>query len=148
RLNRDANGRWEFNNPDMSDFTPVAAKTIFDHLTAQGVSWRYYEHGYCFLRLFDRYTLDTVNIVDAGIDAANFVADATAGRLPSVTFIDPDFINVPPGNDDQPPANITDGQRLIARVVNALMSGPRWNRTLLIITYDENGGFFDHAPPP
>jgi phospholipase C len=148
RLNRDANGRWEFNNPDMSDFTPVAAKTIFDHLTAQGVSWRYYEHGYCFLRLFDRYTLDTMNIVDAGIDAANFVADATAGRLPSVTFIDPDFINVPPGNDDQPPANITDGQRLIARVVNALMSGPRWNRTLLIITYDENGGFFDHTPPP
>ena len=73
---------------------------------------------------------------------------ALAGTLPSVTFIDPDFINVPPGNDDQPPADIADGQHLIGRVVNALINGPRWNKTLLMITYDEHGGFFDHVPPP
>jgi phospholipase C len=148
RLNRDANGRWEFNNPEGSNFQPVKTKTIFDHLTAQGVSWRFYEHGYCFLRLFERYTYDNVNIVDAGNDAANFVASARAGTLPSVTFIDPDFINVPPGNDDQPPADIAAGQHLIGTVVKALVEGPRWNKTLLVITYDEHGGFFDHVPPP
>ncbi len=148
RLNRDPNGRWEFDNPEGGNFLPVAAKNIFDHLTAQGVSWRYYEHGYCTLRLFERYTYDTVNIVDAGIDAANFVADALAGSLPSVTFIDPDFINVPPGNDDQPPADIAAGQHLIGRVVNALVNSPRWNKMLLVITYDEHGGFFDHVSPP
>ncbi len=148
RLNRDADGRWQFNNPHGDDFTPVGTKSIFDHLTAQGVSWRFYEHGYCFLRLFERYTFDTMNIVDAGIDAENFVASARAGTLPSVTFIDPDFINVPPGNDDQPPADIAAGQRLIGRVVDALVNSPRWNKTLLIITYDEHGGFFDHVPPP
>jgi phospholipase C len=149
RLNRDPDGRWEFNNPVGGEFMPVlGTKTIFDHLTAQGVSWRYYEHGYCFLRLFERYTFDTVNIVDAGSYAENFAASARAGTLPSVTFIDPDFVNVPPGTDDQPPANIADGQRLIGTVVEALVNGPRWNKTLLIVTYDEHGGFFDHVPPP
>jgi phospholipase C len=146
RLNRDANGSWEFNNPAGSTMVPTAAKTIFDHLTAQGVPWRYYEHGYCSLRLFERYTYDTVNIVDAGKNTENFVSNV--GSLPAVTFIDPDFINVPPGNDDQPPADIADGQRLVWSVVDALIKGPLWARTLLIITYDEHGGFFDHVPPP
>lgn len=145
---RDANGRWEFDNSHGSDFVPVAAKTIFDHLTVQGVSWRYYEHGYCFLRLFARYTTDDSNIVDANHAVNGFFASARAGTLPSVSFIDPDFINVPPGNDDQPPADIAAGQHLIGRVVDALVNSPRWNKTLLIITYDEHGGFFDHVPPP
>jgi phospholipase C len=150
RLNRDADGRWQLNNPEGSSFVPVAAKTIFDHLTAQRVSWRYFEHGYCFLRLFERYTFDTVNIVDALDPAKGFFASAAAGTLPAVSFIDPDFVNVATGhnNDDQPPANIANGQNLIGRVVDALMKGPRWNKTLLIITYDEHGGFFDHVPPP
>ncbi|MDQ3258437.1 MAG: hypothetical protein M3R15_31885, partial [Acidobacteriota bacterium] len=148
RLNRDAYGGWEYDNPEMRDYAPVSTKTIFDHLTAQGVSWRYYEHGYCSLRMFERYTWDNVNIFDAGIDAENFVADTQDEMFPSVTFIDPDFINVPPGNDDQPPTDIGYGQRLIGRVVNALINSPRWNKTLLVITYDEHGGFFDHVPPP
>jgi phospholipase C len=148
RLNRDSLGEWQNNNPEGSSFLPIFTKTIFDHLTAQGVTWRYYEHGYCSLRLFERYTYDTEHILEAGIDAKNFVADARAGSLQSVTFIDPDFINVPPGNDDQPPADIKYGQRLIGRVVDALINGPLWNKTLLVITYDEHGGFFDHVPPP
>jgi phospholipase C len=65
-----------------------------------------------------------------------------------VTFIDPDYINIPEGNDDQPPADIANGQRLVGRVVDALVRSPLWNKTLLIITYDEHGGFFDHVPPP
>jgi phospholipase C len=149
RLNRDPYGSWEYDNPGSSTFVPTSAKNIFDHLTAQGIPWRYYEHGYCTLRLFERYTYDNVNIVDAGPDAGNFIADALAGSLPSVTFIDPDFINAPPGNDDQPPADITAGQRLIGRIADALIkSSDAWNNTLLIVTYDEHGGFFDHVPPP
>lgn len=149
RLNRDPYGRWEYDNPESSTFVPTLAQNIFDHLTAQGVTWRYYEHGYCTLRLFERYTYDTEHIVDAGADAANFISDATAGSLPSVTFIDPDFINLPPGNDDQPPADITAGQRLVGRIADALIkSRDAWSNTLLIVTYDEHGGFFDHVPPP
>ena len=65
RLNRDAHGRTEYDNPKEADLAPVSTKTIFDNLTDQGVSWHYYEYGYCFLRLFDRYTFDITNIIDA-----------------------------------------------------------------------------------
>ena len=146
RLNRDADGRFEFDNPHGSDFVPSFTRTIFDHLNEHGVKWHYYENGYCFLRLFDRYTFDEEFIVKEGI--TRFEADAKAGKLPSVSFIDPDFIDVPPGNDDGPPADIAEGQRLVGRVVNAVIKSPNWSKTLLVITYDEHGGFFDHVPPP
>ncbi len=148
RLNRDANGRTELDNPQISDFAPVSTKTIFDHLTDQGVSWHYYEYGFCFLRLFDRYTFDISNILDARDPVNGFFAAAQAGTLPSVSFVDPDFIDVPPGSDDHPPADIARGQHLIAEVVRAVINGPLWSKTLLVITYDEHGGFFDHVPPP
>lgn len=147
RLNRDANGRFQFDNPHGGDFTPVFTRTIFDHLTDHAVSWHYYEHGYCFLRMFERYTSDDEYIVDARDPVKGFFATARAGTLPAVSFIDPDFIDVPPGNDDGPPADIADGQRLVAEIVQAVMEGPSWNKTLLVITYDEHGGFFDHVAP-
>ncbi len=146
RLNRDADGRFEFDNPHGSDFAPSFTRTIFDHLTEHGVSWHYYENGYCFLRMFERFTFDEEFIVKEGIK--RFEADAKAGKLPSVSFIDPDFIDVPPGNDDGPPANVADGQHLVGRIVNAVIESPNWKKTLLVITYDEHGGFFDHVPPP
>ena len=148
RLSRDAHGRTELDNPKISDFAPVSTKTIFDHLTDQRVSWHYYEHGFCFLRLFDRYTFDISNILDARDPVKGFFAAAHAGTLPSVSFIDPDFIDVPPGSDDHPPTDIARGQHLIAEVVRAVINGPLWSKTLLVITYDEHGGFFDHVPPP
>jgi phospholipase C len=148
RLNRDATGRFEFDNPHGSDFTPAFTRTLFDHLTEHSVSWHYYENGYCFLRMFDRFTTDNELIVNATDPVKGFFANARSGTLPSVSFIDPDFIDVPPGNDDGPPADIADGQRLVAQIVEAVMNGPSWNKTLLVITYDEHGGFFDHVPPP
>jgi phospholipase C len=148
RLNRDGDGRFEFDNPHGADFRPVFTRTIFDHLTEHGVTWHYYEQGYCFLRLFDRYTVDDQLIVQFRDPKKGFFAAAREGKLPSVSFIDPDFIDVPPGNDDGPPADIAFGQHLVAEVVKAVMTGPSWNKTLLVITYDEHGGFFDHVPPP
>jgi phospholipase C len=148
RLNRDADGRFQFDNPHGADFVPVSNKTIFDHLREKGVSWHYYEQGYCFLRMFERYTFDDTFVVKAHDPSKGFFASARAGTLPSVSFIDPDFIDVPPGNDDGPPADVMAGQRLIAEIVQALMAGPGWAKTLFLITYDEHGGFFDHVPPP
>ncbi len=65
-----------------------------------------------------------------------------------MNFIDPDFIDVPPGYDDGPPADIARGQHFIGRIVNAVMRSPLWPKTLLLLTYDEHGGFFDHVAPP
>ncbi len=53
-----------------------------------------------------------------------------------------------PVNDDHPPADIKDGQDLVLAVYDALAASPQWDRSLLVIVYDENGGFYDHVPPP
>ncbi|TPQ27376.1 phospholipase C [Methylomonas koyamae] len=149
RLSRNAANKFEVGNPKFSGGATLADdKTIFEHLSAAGVSWRYYEHGYGFLRLFDRYVFDNDRVLDARDPEHGFYAAARNGTLPAVTFIDPDFIDAPPGADDHPPTDIGHGQRLIGEVVNALMAGPGWDKTLLIITYDEHGGFFDHVSPP
>ena len=150
RLNRDsATGEFEDDNFTGDAFKPVATRTILDHLTEQGVDWRYYEHRYCFLRLFAQYTTDDHFIVDADDPMKGFFACAKAGTLPAVSFIDPNFIDEPDGqdNDDGAPADIAAGQNLIGRVVNAVMQGLKWQNTLLIITYDEHGGFYDHVNP-
>ena len=100
--------------------------------------------------MFERYTTDNNNyIIDANDPVKGFFASAMAGTLPSVSFIDPNFIDEPDGldNDDGAPADIAAGQHLIATVVNAVIQGPKWNKTLLIITYDEHGGFYDHVSP-
>jgi phospholipase C len=149
RLNRNADGTAQVDNPSGNEFKPVPTRTLFDHLTEHGVPWHYYEHRYCFLRLFERYTTDDTYIVDALDPVKGFFASAQNGTLPAVSFIDPNFIDEPDGedNDDGAPANVGAGQNLIGRVVNAVMQGQKWNKTLLVITYDEHGGFFDHVSP-
>jgi len=147
RLNIDPNGFWEVNN--SSPLLPVFTPTIFDYLSAQRVSWKYFEHHYCFLRFFQSHTFDTENIVAFDDPVFGFVNLAKNGGLPSVTFIDPHFIELPPGgNCDGPPADVQAGQQLVQQVVEAVVTSPQWNKTLLIITYDEHGGFYDHVPPP
>ncbi len=88
---------------------------------------------------------------------ATFLQRAAAGKLPSVSWIDPSFADLrtglmrlisPPSNDDHPPSDVTLGQALVLKVYDALASSPLWAKTLLVITYDEHGGFFDHVQPP
>jgi phospholipase C len=74
----------------------------------------------------------------------DFLIEARAGTLPPVVYIDPAFGD----NDDHPPTHPIRGQELIATVYNALAQSPQWKNCMLVITYDENGGFFDHVPPP
>ena len=149
RLNRDKLGNIEFDNFSGADFQPVQSRTVFDHLSARAVSWRYYEHRYCSLRLFSNYTFDDTNVVDFNDPNRGFVAAAKAGTLPSVTFIDPNFIDEPDvgDNDDAAPGSVLGGQRLVGTIVDALMQGPKWDKTLFVVTYDEHGGFFDHVSP-
>jgi phospholipase C len=140
-------GSPEIGTPDPQDFTPVHVKNIFDHLDDAGVTWRYYEHDLCMLRLFADYTLGHPNIVQINDPVQGLQAAARAGTLPSVTFIDPDLTDIPAGNDDHPPTDIARGQTLVKRVYDAIANSPQWEKTLLIITYDEYGGFYDHVLP-
>jgi phospholipase C len=153
RPNLDAQGFWEFEN--SSPIRPVFTPTIFDalngatdRLSGEPVTWRYFENAYCTLRFFEQYTFDHKNIVGFDDPDNGFLACAASGRLPSVSFIDPHFVDYPPGsNCDEPPSDIADGQEFVDKVVQAVVSSPQWNQTLLLIVYDEHGGFFDHVPP-
>ena len=73
-----------------------------------------------------------------------FFADCATGDLPNFAIIDPGFTS----NDDHPAHNIQLGQILIGSIYKALAESPAWQKTLLVITYDEHGGFYDHVPPP
>jgi len=69
-------------------------------------------------------------------------------NFPDFAFIEPRYVGLAP-NDDHPPHDPFNGQRLIARVYNALRANAAlWRTTLLVILYDEHGGFADHVPPP
>ncbi len=129
------------------------------HLDHAGRSWRWYAHDnvpllwfidqfYAFGHLsiptyFDRHDF---------FGPKSFLQAAAANQLPDVAWIDPNFIDVsfgPEGsNDDHPPSDLRAGQDLVLRAFHALARSPAWPRTLLLITYDEHGGFFDHVPPP
>ena len=73
-----------------------------------------------------------------------FFTDAAAGTLPAVSIVDPDF----GAYSEENPQDIAAGEAFSAAVVNAVMHGPAWPDTLLIWTYDEHGGYYDHVPPP
>lgn len=148
KLDKDKFGRVVYDNYDFSTFTPIETPTIFEYLTRYGISWKVFEHGYSFIRAFTRHTFDTTNVLPIENEQTGFYSLARQGRLPSVSFIEPDYIDVPPGNDDHPPADITNGQSLISRIVKALQESPQWEKTLFIVTYDEHGGFYDHVVPP
>ncbi|NUU04681.1 acid phosphatase [Herbaspirillum robiniae] len=73
-----------------------------------------------------------------------FLADAEAGRLPAVTFYKPQGnLNMHAGY-----ADVTSGDRHIGHIVKSLQSSPQWKNMVVIITVDENGGWWDHVAPP
>ena len=79
---------------------------------------------------------------------SEFSRDAKHGTLPSYSFIEPRYfsdIGLP--NDEHPPHDVTKGEQLIADIYNILRASPTWTKTLLIITYDEHGGCYDHVAP-
>jgi len=81
---------------------------------------------------------------DSHFGEGQFFKDCAAGKLPSVVYIDPAF----GANDDHPPVHPSLGQELVGAVYKALAASPQWENILFVLTYDENGGYFDHVPPP
>ena len=118
--------------------------TIFDRLAAAGVSHRYYFNNLPYLALWGfKYFFDSGFFPE-------FLTSAAAGTLPAVSFVDPAFtvLDDGTGNDDHPHADIRNGDAFLSTIYRALSSGPAWKNTVLIVNFDEWGGFFDHVPPP
>ena len=79
----------------------------------------------------------------------DFLTDCASGNLPSVAFVDPEFLGEGQGfsRDDHPHADVRAGEFFMYAVYSAVRNSPAWNRTVLVINYDEWGGFYDHVPP-
>jgi phospholipase C len=120
--------------------------SIFDRLDDAGISWKVYQSQVTIALVFYhvRQRLDHV------VPIAEYFADAAAGTLPQVSFVDPVFFSSDPNvqSDEHPPANVQIGEAFTASVLNALMASPNWASSAAFLTYDEHGGFFDHVPPP
>jgi phospholipase C len=117
--------------------------TIWDRLAAKSLRARYYSSDVPFLGLWGLKYLPIMRPV------SDFYADCAAGRLPAVSYVDPRLLGEQQGlsNDDHPHADIRNGQVFLNDVYNAVTRSPNWRNTVLVITYDEWGGFFDHVPP-
>jgi phospholipase C len=125
-------------------------KTLYDRINADSSrSWRSYYHDQDdIVELYPYLKKDATNHV---LFESNFVSDVANDNLPTYAFITPAFIGSPqhPANSMHAPADVRPAEKLVADVYGALRSQPDvWKKTLLIVLFDEHGGYFDHVPPP
>lgn len=128
-----------------NSFDRCALPTIWDRLAAKGVSGSYYFQDLPLTALWYEQHLNV------SLPYATFLLQASLGLLPAVSYVEPRFLGENPqgiSNDDHPVADVRDGQAFLNQVYEALRNSPSWDKTLLIINYDEWGGFFDHVVPP
>lgn len=153
--------------------SPPPHGTIFDRLSDHNINWCNY-----FGDLPMTAVIPSIIVKHSGhlASMSKFFHDCQAGTLPAVSFVDPglgavssigsalaslpfpvkdilkvlgaDFQNADPGETQEDPQDMYYGEAWAHRVVEAVLQSPKWSRTLLIYTYDEHGGYFDHVPPP
>lgn len=118
--------------------------TIWDRLAAAGLTGGYYFVDEPFIGLWGTRYLSIAHPV------AQFMTDAAAGALPNVSFVDPSFANEDQGQsgDYHPHGDIRAGEAFLASIYHAVRNSPAWDKTVLVINFDEWGGFYDHVAPP
>jgi phospholipase C len=124
--------------------TKSTLPTIWDQLNQRGgPTGRYYYSDVPFVALWG----GTYSAISAPF--SQFLSDVAAGQLPNVSFVDPKFAGEGNGTsaDDHPLADIRAGDAFLSQVFHAVAAGPGWDKTVLVINYDEWGGFFEHVAP-
>jgi phospholipase C len=122
--------------------------TLFDRLDEAQVSWKVYYHDFPQSLTLGRQLLP--HNAARYFPIADFFKDAAgpAEKFPQFCLIEPRYAGAAQ-NDDHPPHDVMKAQKLIADVYNALRANAGlWAESLLVVFYDEHGGFFDHVPPP
>lgn len=146
---------------------PQGMTTIGDLLSAKHISWAWYGGAWqialdgqnteyktnfqthhqpfnYFADLAPGTAARAEHLRDGGLNGAAFLAAIKAGDLPQVAFYKPQGnLNEHPGYSD-----VLDGDQHLCKIINQLETSPQWRNMLVIVTYDENGGFWDHVPPP
>ncbi|MHB8571885.1 MAG: phospholipase C [Candidatus Dormibacteria bacterium] len=126
--------------------TDYSQLSIFDELTAAGVSWKIYFSEVPFAVSY----ANVRNSYQAHLaPVQEFTADSAAGTLPQVAFVDPFFIGeVNTENDGHPPSNVQHDQQFVSGILASLFTSPNWADSAAFLTYDEDGGYYDHVAPP
>jgi phospholipase C len=134
-----------------SVFPCFSVTTMASLADAAGVSWKAYtsvngESGYVYnpYRSFSEI-FNSSDWTTKVVSEPNFITDALAGNLPALSWV------TPPGVDtDHPPDSACVGENWSVQQINAVMQGPasQWNSTVIVLVWDDFGGFYDHVPPP
>jgi len=132
-----------------SQFPCFDFPTLSDSLQNAGLSWTYYAPGYGQAG-YEWSALDAINHIrntslwtQHVVPTSQFVTDALAGNLPAVSWLVTDDVD-----SDHPPSSACVGENWAVNQINAVMQGPDWNSTLIVMLWDDFGGFYDHVPPP
>jgi len=142
-----------YSNIDVNTFPLPRQHLVYDWLNERKISWRVYHQ---VLPFFSMMTHWIPEILDDDhfrrfdrLD--NDLMQSLPEEVPNVLFMEPTYSDAPhigPSNDDHPPTPVKGGQEFLLQVYKAFSSHPDiWAGTVMIITYDEHGGFFDHVPP-
>lgn len=132
-----------FPPPFKPDGTPYP--NLLRELSAHSVDWRVYADSISEIAIFtDTYGENESRFTDLG----GFYTAAAAGTLPAMSYVEANFVSGGSRTDEHPPSDIQLGEGFLSNVVQAVLHSPNWRSTALFISYDENGGFYDHVPPP
>ncbi len=121
-----------------------AGGTIFDRLHDAGITWKDYFSVSTLLTQLALFPELLVKYAGNLSKIDEFFEDAQAGTLPEFCLVEPNY----GADSEETPQNIALGELFASRIINAVMQGPGWENTLLIWTYDEHGGYYDHVVPP
>jgi phospholipase C len=126
---------------------------VYDWLTEHQITWRVYHEGMPFFAMMPRWIpaiLDT-NHFRGFAELGPDILKAAPGEMPQVIFIEPGYTDAPHigrSSDDHAPSGASAGQEFLMKVYNSISLDPiLWSQSVMIITYDEHGGFFDHVSP-
>ena len=125
-------------------------KTLYDRINASAsLSWRVYYHDKN--DVLELYPAVHKKPTNNALFEGNFLSDVAGDSLATYSFITPAFVGSArqPVNSMHAPADVRPAEKLVADVYSAFRSHPDvWKKTLLIVLFDEHGGYFDHVPPP
>ena len=127
---------------------------VYDWLNRRGISWRVYHQGIPFFTMMPNWLAEILandhfrNFTDLESD----LMDTPPDELPRVIFIEPTYQDAPHlgfSTDEHAPAGISNGQEFLMQTYNSVTNSLAfWKNTVMVVDYDEHGGFFDHVSPP
>lgn len=143
-----------FTNIDVNQFPLPDQYLVYDWLTDKGIRWRVYHESMPFFAMMPRWIPDILAethfrpLEDLYDDVMNERPD----EFPQVIFIEPTYTDAPHiglSTDDHAPSPVKGGQQFLLEAYRAMTLNPDvWKGTVMIVNYDEHGGFFDHVSPP